>query len=93
MSTNKSTDFFVRQWESADKEEFKRPDHNDFATAIELQERKFSGIRHNSLAGTVEIWTNGDLRKSISSLDVIQNEYAIERAMEEVFALKEVRML
>jgi len=93
MSTNKSTDFFVRQWESSDKEEFKRSNHNDFATALELKERKFSGIRHNSLAGTVEIWTEGDLRKSISSLDVIENEYAIEKAIEEVFALNKVRML
>ena len=97
MSTNegnnKSTDFFIRQWESADKEEFKRSNHNDFATTLELKDRKFSGIRHNSITGNVEIWTEGDLRKSVSALDVIENEFAIEKAMEEVFAIREVRML
>ena len=95
MSTNesKSTDFFIRQWESADKEEFKRSNHNDFATTAELKERKFSGIRNNSIAQTVELWTDGDLRKSVSVLEVIQDEFAIEKAFEEVFAVKEARML
>lgn len=90
---SKSTDFFIRKWESADKEEFKRSDHNDFATAAELKERKFSGIRNNSIAQTVEIWTEGDLRKSVSTLAVMQDEFAIEKAFEEVFAIKEARML
>lgn len=90
---NRSTDFFIRQWESVDKEEFKRSNHNDFATAVELKDRKFSGIRHNSITGDVEIWTDGDVRKRISALDAINNEFAIERAIEEVFAINKVELL
>ncbi len=72
-------------------EDFNRPNHNDFATTSELRERKFNGIRHNSLTEACEIWLEGEVRASISPEMVEMNPRAIDEAMEEVYSLKEVR--
>jgi len=42
-------------------EEYKRSDHNDFATSNELKDRRFSGLRLNSITNTREIWVEGEL--------------------------------
>lgn len=71
-------------------EDFKRPNHNDFATAKELQERKFSGYRVNSITEDFEIWVLGFLKRKISKIELTQNPKAINEAFEQVFALVDV---
>lgn len=68
--------------------EFKRPTHNDFKDSSELKAEKFTGVRKNSLNGEIEIWTEGDLRASISELQLKVNPYAYAEKYAEVFALE-----
>jgi len=68
-------------------EGFKRPNHADFKTTQELKEEKFSGIRHNSLARWVEIWTLGNIEKVVTDAKIEQDPNAVNRGIEEVFAL------
>lgn len=70
--------------------DFKRPTHNDFATAKELRERNFSGIRNNSLNDSFEIWLDGDLKASVSQEALAINPRAIEEAYSTVFMLDRV---
>ena len=72
------------------KEGFDRPDHNDFATALELKERGFSGLRHNSITDAMEIWTEGDLRRSISRSELALNPDLLDTALAETFCLDDV---
>lgn len=72
-------------------EDFNRPSHSDFATSTELKDKGFSGIRHNSLTEACEIWMLGEVRASVSPAMVEINPHAINEAIEEVFALNEVR--
>lgn len=71
-------------------EDFKRPDHPDFMTSAELAKIEFSGIRHNSISGNCEIWKMGNCTKMISKAEVLMDPDAINKAMEEVFALHDV---
>lgn len=71
-------------------EDFRRPNHNDFATASELQERKFSGYRVNSITEDFEIWVMGYLKRKVSKVELTQNPKAINEAFEQVFALVDV---
>ena len=47
-------------------EDFKRPDHPDFATSHELKAMNFTGVRHNKLTSVYEIWTHGDIRARVT---------------------------
>lgn len=70
-------------------EDFKRPDHPDFMTALELAKIEFTGMRHNSLTDDCEIWILGNLERRITREEVKLNPTAISRAYEEVFGLTE----
>lgn len=74
-------------------DDFKRPNHTDFATASELKAQGFSGIRINSITEEQELWTFGDLRLSVP-LSLIAIDSSIwDRKYEEVFKLKDVQTL
>lgn len=47
-------------------EDFRRPDHNDFATSSELHQRGFTGIRQNSITHEQELWVEGHIKLAIS---------------------------
>lgn len=42
-------------------ENVRRSNHADFATTAELVERRFSGLRKNELASTMELWIDGHI--------------------------------
>ncbi len=84
---------WVKKFESADKEEFKRPDHNDFKTSSELAKDRFSGIRQNSLALTQELWVNGEIKISMAQARVKMDPDAWDREYAEVFGLYHVKSL
>ena len=52
----------IKRFESADKEDFRRPDHTDFMTSSELKAIEFSGIRANSLSSCQELWIRGEIK-------------------------------
>jgi hypothetical protein len=72
-------------------EDFKRPNHPDFMTSGELKAASFSGMRVNSVSGDMELWVLGEIRKTVSTVAVSLDPQAINKAMEEVFALNEVQ--
>lgn len=74
----------------AEMEDFKRPTHNDFATAKELRERNFSGMRHNSINDSFELWLMGEIKDSISQEALAVNPNAVQEAMSEVFMLDRI---
>jgi hypothetical protein len=76
----------------SEMEDFKRPDHNDFATSFELRKRKFSGIRHNSISDHMEIWLEGDLRFSMSVVEIRTNQKKFDAAYANIFGLHSATM-
>lgn len=75
------------------EEDFKRPLHSDFATSKELSDRKFTGIRHNSINHSQELWTDGDLRLSVSFKEMRLNPRLWDQKYEELFKLHDVQSL
>lgn len=71
-------------------EDFKRPNHSDFMDSSELRKSKFSGIRHNTLIDSVEIWILGEVRRSISFPEVQFDPLAINKAYCDVFGLDDI---
>ncbi len=71
-------------------EDFKRPAHNDFATSAELKERRFTGIRHNSITDEQELWVEGHLRLAVSMQMMAVNPSLWDQKYEEIFALHHV---
>ncbi len=59
----------IKQFESADKEEFKRPNHSDFMDSSELKKAKFSGVRINQISQSQELWIEGEVKISLSLFD------------------------
>lgn len=76
---------------SGTMEDFKRPNHPDFATSLELKEQQWTGVRHNSVAECMEVWLLGEVKKTITPRMLATNLHAIDEAIAEVFALDEVR--
>jgi len=63
-----------------------RPTHPDFATAKELKDLEYTGLRHNSLTNEIEIWTLGDIRARAPADDKkkVAETYAAVFGIEEV---------
>lgn len=80
-------DIVIKKYESADREEFKRPSHFDFMTHSELKKAGFSGVRHNSITDEMEIWILGEMKKAISKEDVELNPNIIEDTWAKLFAV------
>lgn len=65
---------------NAKTENFKRSNHNDFATSAELKQRKFSGWRMNGITGNAELWIEGNLDMEVSGLEIMRDPNAVEKA-------------
>lgn len=69
-------------------EEFKRSDHNDFATSSELRERKFSGYRMNSLTSELEIWVRGTVRAVVPAINGQPDPDKVQAAFNKLFGVE-----
>lgn len=83
----------VRQWKKAESEDYKRSNHNDFATSKELKDRDFSGFRLNSITDEVEIWLFGTIERRISKEEIQRNPVAVEEAMAAVFHMDDLTLI
>lgn len=68
-------------------EEEKRPNHPDYATAVELKAMGFSGIRYNTLVSEVEIWVEGRMAKSLPAPNMQPEPEQLAKAYREVFGI------
>lgn len=71
-------------------ENFKRPNHPDFATTSELKASQFSGIRHNSLTDYMQIWVVGEVRFEMPVREYKLYPRKWEQGYAEVFGLHNV---
>lgn len=69
-------------------EEFKRPDHPDFALTSELVKQEFSGVRHYQVTGDFEFWILGEIVKTLKKTDVEANPALLYQAHNDVFHLR-----
>jgi hypothetical protein len=83
----------IKQFDSADKEEFNRPDHPDFKTAFELSRMEWSGVRLNSITHDHEIWVLGECKGKLSEEQYLMNPESWTKLYAEVFALKSVEII
>lgn len=83
--TNKRTSPIVGDPGKTKTEKFKRPDHPDFMTSEELKKKKFTGIRHNTIALRWEFWILGDMVRSVAFEAVAKDKYALTKAHIEIF--------
>lgn len=74
-----------RKIETAD---YKRSDHNDFATSSELRQRNYSGYRMNSITQTLEIWVRGILRAEVPAPNGQPDEDKVQEAFNRVFGVE-----
>lgn len=71
----------------------KRPDHPDFMDHSELKKERFSGLRANALSSELEVWLDGEIKKTISAEQIAKHgDAAIAVAIEDVFLLTDVAM-
>ena len=87
------TDILIKQYDSADREEFKRPDHPDFLSSQELQKMQFSGVRQNSIAMDQELWILGEVKIRMSHLRLAIEPGAWEKEYAKVFGLHHVETM
>lgn len=66
-------------------EEFKRSDHNDFATSKELKDREFSGVRLNSITSRREVWVVGEKIGEMDNREAEANEAKWESFYKDLF--------
>ena len=71
----------------AKTEDYKRSNHNDFATATELRERRFSGWRVNKITDTNELWVDGEIVKKVTAQEEQLNPLACVEAQLEYFKM------
>jgi hypothetical protein len=71
-------------------EDFKRPNHNDFATSEELKSRNFTGIRHNSITNEQELWVEGHIKLAMNVELLRRDPQSWHRKYEEIFSLHHV---
>lgn len=74
-------------------EDFKRPDHNDFALSSELRERRFTGIRLNSITNEQELWVEGHIRLTMDVEAIKRDETLWHRKYADIFDLTHVASL
>lgn len=75
---------------SGTMEDFKRPSHTDFMDSSEIRKAEFTGLRHNSLTDTAEIWVLGNIVETITREQILLNPSAINDAYARAFGLDEV---
>ena len=72
---------------NAKTETYKRSGHNDFATASELKQRRFSGWRVNKLTMENELWVDGEIKARVTAAEEARDPLACVKAQMKVFAL------
>lgn len=83
----------IKQFESADKEEFKRPDHKDFMTSSELKAAKFNGVRHNGITNDMEMWIEGEIKFIATPSERALDPSCWEKKFQEYFGIHNIEML
>lgn len=68
-------------------EDYKRSNHNDFATSSELKERKFSGMRMNTISRQWELWVQGEVKETLNAGNGKPTDEEIEAVFRKVFGL------
>jgi hypothetical protein len=71
-------------------EDYRRSNHNDFATSSELKERNWSGMRANSITGYREIWVLGEMRAEMKEVEAARNPRKWEKLIADTFLLHSV---
>lgn len=69
-------------------EDFKRSNHEDFATSSELKERSFSGYRMNTITDELEIWVRGILQGRVRAPGGRADEEAVQREFNKIFGVE-----
>lgn len=72
-------------------EEFKRPSHPDFCDTSELKKQKFSGVRHNKILDSMEIWIEGEIKTTMTVAEMVLNPAKWEAAYADAFSLYDVK--
>lgn len=72
--------------------DFKRPNHTDFMDSSELKKLEFSGIRHNNLIQTMEIWVLGEVKGSLPDHEVMLYPEKFNALYADIFGLNEVKV-
>jgi len=75
------------------KEGYRRSEHNDFATSAELHDRRFTGIRHNSITDEQELWVEGHIRLAVPMTLMRMDPNIWNKKYEDIFALHHVETL
>lgn len=87
LTPNKKLNPILHNLSKSVTEELKRSNHADFATTSELKAKKFSGIRHNSIAMNYEFWIEGDVKCQVSEASVVMDATMLERTYKDLFGL------
>jgi len=69
-------------------EDYRRSDHNDFATSSELAERRFNGYRMNAITSELEIWVYGVVRGRVPAPNGRADEEAVQREFNKIFGVE-----
>jgi len=69
-------------------EDFKRSNHEDFATSSELKERQFSGYRMNTLTDELEIWVRGIIQGRVRAPNGQPDDEAVQREFNRIFGVQ-----
>lgn len=77
----------IRSPSSQQTEHFRRPDHPDFMSSIELRKKKWSGIRKNEMGLTWEFWILGKIEKEVSFQSAATNPNILREAHIELFQM------
>lgn len=93
MSKSKSVEQMMREMRMGDPrkirtEEYKRSNHEDFATSGELRDRQFSGYRMNTLIDELEIWIKGRLMGRVKAPNGQPDPDAVQREFNRIFGVE-----
>ena len=80
-------------FKSKDFREADRPDHPDFMDASELKKIEFTGVRHNSLDDSIEMWLVGERKFYVSVAERQLDPEAFQKKYKELFNLEHVDFL
>lgn len=78
---------FIKFDAQAKTQIYKRSNHNDFATAAELAQRKFLGWRSNKISNEMELWINGEIVRRVTAYEIQVDPHKVEKVHAEFFGL------
>lgn len=68
--------------------DYKRSNHEDFATSSELRERAFSGYRLNTITDELEIWIRGSIAGRVKAPNGRADDEAVQREFNRIFGVE-----